>query len=468
MSNDTLANEFPSSELLRARRDVALPRNLPTKSGIYAARAQGVELWDVEGKRYIDFIGGIGVLNVGHNHPKVVQAIKDQADKFIHTAFGIAQYESYVALAERLNALAPGDTPKKTAFFNSGAEAVENAVKFARRITGRPGVIAFEGGFHGRTLLATALTGKAAPYKIGFGPFPPGIYHAPYPNPEKGLSSEVSLGCIRGLLKADIPADEVAAILVEPVQGEGGFNPAPNEFLKELRALCDEHGILLIADEVQTGFARTGKMFAFEHSGVEPDLLCVAKSIAGGIPLSAVIGKGELLDQIHPGGMGSTYGGNPLGCAAGLAVLDVIEEEGLVARAEVIGAKIEARMRALQEGAAKEVFGSVRRVGAMTAVECVEAGAPDKPNPALAGAIVVAARKLGLILTTAGAHGQVVRMLTPLIVSDALLDEGLKLFDEAVKTAIAGLTPPAASSRRRSPKRDLRRDSLHPTCQPTV
>ena len=370
-------NEFATNESLKARRDAALPVGLPSKSGVYVARAEGAELWDVEGKRYIDFIGGIGVLNVGHRHPKVVAAIKKQADAFLHTSFGIAQYEVYVELAEKLNKLAPGKTAKKTALFNSGAEAVENSVKFARRITGRPGVIAFEGAFHGRTLLATTLTGKSKPYKIGFGPLVPAIFHAPYPDAYHGVSVAEALKGVDLLFKAAIPVEEVAAIIVEPVQGEGGFNAAPPEFLQALRKICDDNGILMIADEIQSGMGRTGKMFAFEYTGVEPDMICVAKSIAAGLPLSALIGKAELMDKIAPGGMGTTYGGNPVACAAALAVLEVFEEENLVGRAGEIGERVAASWRKLQAGPAKGVFGDVRQVGGMIAVEC-EGRRPQK------------------------------------------------------------------------------------------
>jgi len=429
-------NEFPTNELLKVRRDEALPLGLPSKSGIYAARAKGAELWDVEGKRYIDFIGGIGVLNVGHSHPKVVEAIKSQADAFIHTCFGIAQYENYVELCERLNNLAPGSTPKKTALFNSGAEAVENSVKFARRITGRPGVIAFEGAFHGRTLLTTTLTGKAIPYKVGFGPLVPAIFHALYPDEYHGVSVDRALASVHHIFKTAIQADEVAAMIIEPVQGEGGFNPAPKEFLQALRKICDDKGILLIADEIQSGMGRTGKMFAFEHSGVEPDLICIAKSIAAGLPISALTGKAELMDKIAPGGMGSTYGGNPVGCAAALAVLDVIEEEGLLQRAVEIGAAIEKRWKELQSDFGKDVFGDIRCVGGMTAVELVKDGDPARPNGELAGKILIEARARGLIMTTAGAYAQCLRSLVPLVISDELLSEGLDIFSEATKAAI--------------------------------
>lgn len=431
-------NEFATNESLKARRDEALPIGLPSKSGIYAAKAEGAELWDVEGKRYIDFIGGIGVLNVGHRHPKVVEAIKAQADSFLHTCFGIAQYENYVELCERLNKLAPGTTPKKTALFNSGAEAVENSIKFARRITGRPGVIAFEGAFHGRTLLATTLTGKAKPYKVGFGPLVPGVFHAPYPDEYHGISTQGALACLDHIFKTAINVEDVAAMIVEPVQGEGGFNPAPIEFLQGLRKICDDNGIILVADEIQSGMGRTGKMFAFEHSGVEPDLICIAKSIAAGLPLSALTGKATLMDDIAPGGMGSTYGGNPVACAAALAVLDVIEEEGLLQRAVEIGAAIEGRWKDLQSGIAKDYFGDIRCMGGMTAVELVHNGDATKPNGELAGKILLEARSRGLIMTTAGAYAQCLRSLVPLVASDALINEGLDIFAEATEAAIKG------------------------------
>lgn len=429
-------NEFASNESLKARRDEACPAGLPSKSGIYAARATGAELWDVEGKRYIDFIGGIGVLNVGHAHPKVVEAIKKQADDFIHTAFGIAQYEEYVEVCEILNRVAPGDTPKKTALFNSGAEAVENSVKFARQITGRPGVIAFEGAFHGRTLLATTLTGKSKPYKVGFGPYVPAVFHAPYPDAYHGVSVEGCLSCLDHIFKTAINANEVAAMIVEPVQGEGGFNPAPPEFLNGLREKCDEHGILLIADEIQSGMGRTGKYFAFERAGVEPDFLCVAKSIAAGLPLSALTGKADLMDKVLAGSMGSTYGGNPVACAAALAVFKIIEEEGLMQRAEEIGAQTEKRWKELQAGVAKDVMGDVRRVGGMCAVEFVKDGDPRKPNGELASKILLEARTRGLIMTTAGAYAQCLRSLVPLVISDELLNEGLDIFADATEAAL--------------------------------
>lgn len=428
-------NEFASNESLKARRDEACPQGLPSKSGIYAARAKGAELWDVEGKRYIDFIGGIGVLNVGHSHPKVVEAIKTQADNFLHTAFGIAQYESYVAVCEKLNKVAPGATPKKTALFNSGAEAVENAVKFARQITGRPGVIAFEGAFHGRTLLATTLTGKSKPYKVGFGPYVPAVFHAPYPDQYRGISVEACLSCLDHIFKTAINANEVAAMIVEPVQGEGGFNPAPKAFLEGLRKKCDEHGILLIADEIQSGMGRTGTYFAFEQAGVEPDFLCVAKSIAAGLPLSALVGKADLMDKVLAGSMGSTYGGNPVACAAALAVFDIIEEEKLLTRAGEIGARTARRWNELKANHA-DVIGDVRQVGGMIAIEFVKDGDAAKANGDLAAKIQLEARDRGLIMTTAGAYAQCLRSLVPLVISDAMLDEGLDIFADATEAAL--------------------------------
>lgn len=436
MSHGT--NAFATNESLKARRDLACPMGLPSKSGIYAARAKGAELWDVEGKRYVDFIGGIGVLNVGHAHPKVIEAIKAQADQFLHTAFGIAQYEHYLEVCETLNRVTPGDTPKKTALFNSGAEAVENSIKFARQITRRPGVIAFEGAFHGRTLLATTLTGKSKPYKVGFGPYVPAVFHAPYPDAYHGVSVEGALACLGHIFKTAINPEEVAAMIIEPVQGEGGFNLAPPEFLKGLRKICDEHGIIFVADEIQSGMGRTGKYFAFERAGVEPDLICVAKSLAAGLPLSALTGKAELMDKVLAGSMGSTYGGNPVACAASLAVFQIIEEEGLLARAEEIGAQTQARWSALQDKYGSEMIGDVRRVGGMCALEFVKDGDPKSPNSELAGKVLVEARARGLIMTSAGSHAQCVRSLVPLVVSDAILNEGLDIFDAAVEAALKG------------------------------
>ncbi|MEM1409122.1 MAG: aspartate aminotransferase family protein [Pseudomonadota bacterium] len=436
------SNEYPSNALLVARRNEACPVGLPSKSGIYAERAQGAEMWDVEGRRYIDFIAGIGVLNLGHNHPRVVAAAKAQLDKVIHTCFGVAQYEPYIALAERLNAIVSkgggGHTAYKTIFMNTGSEVTEHVCKFARRVTGRSHLIAFEGSFHGRTLLATALTGKSRPYKEGFGPLPSDVHHAPYPDQYKGVSPEDAIAGLKRIMETACAPEDVAAVLIEPVQGEGGFVPAPRAYLQALRDLCTEHGIMFIADEVQTGFARTGTMFAIEQSGVEPDFLVCAKSIAGGLPLAAVVGKAELFDSIAPGGMGSTFGGNPVACAAALAVLDVIEEEGLLQRAEEIGAKVEARWRELAAGVAKGTFGDVRRIGAMAAVEMVHDDDPSKPNGDAAAKIQMRARELGLITLTAGRKAHVIRTHVPLVASDSLIDEGLDIFAQATHDVLGG------------------------------
>ena len=325
---------------LKSRKDAATPRGVGVMCDFYAARAENAELWDVEGRRFIDFAAGIAVCNTGHRHPKIVEAIRAQLDQFTHTAYQIVPYESYVSLAEKINERAPGDHPKKTAFFTTGAEAVENAIKIARAATGRPGVIAFTGGFHGRTMMGMALTGKVAPYKIGFGPFPADVFHAPFPNPLHGVTTADSLKAIEFLFKADIDPKRVAAIIFEPVQGEGGFYPAPAEFVRALRKLCNEHGILLIADEVQTGFARTGKLFAMHHYDVVPDLMTIAKSLAGGMPLSGVVGRAEIMDAAAPGGLGGTYAGNPLAVASAHAVLDIIDEEKLCERAVLLGDRL--------------------------------------------------------------------------------------------------------------------------------
>src|SRR6187402_436945 len=352
---------------LHKRRIAAIPRGVGNSLAVYAERAQNAELWDVEGRRYVDFASGIAVVNTGHLHPHVKAAMAAQLEKITHGCFQVTPYESYIALAEALNKLAPGPTPKKTVFLSTGAEAVENAIKIARYATKRSAVIAFSGGFHGRTLGCIALTGKVQPYKAGFGPMLPEVFHVPYPMAYHGISAEDSFTAIDQLFKADVDPARVAAIIIEPVQGEGGFYIAPPEFLRGLRALCDRHGILLIADEIQTGFARTGKLFAIEHSGVEPDLMTVAKSIAAGLPLSGVLGKAEILDAAHDGAVGGTYVGNPVAQAAALAVLDVIDDEGLCERAVAIGETLRARMLSWQERF--PAIGEVRGLGAMLAIE---------------------------------------------------------------------------------------------------
>jgi 4-aminobutyrate aminotransferase len=418
---------------LKARKAAAVPSGVGTK-GIYVAKAENSELWDVDGRRFIDFASGIGVVNTGHRHPKVMEAVARQAQAFAHTCFHVAPYESYVRLAERLNALAPGDAPKKTVFLNSGAEAVENAIKIARYFTKRSAVIAFSGGFHGRTLMAMALTGKVMPYKRGFGPFPAEIYHAEFPQPYRGISTAQALEDLQRLFHGDVDPKSVAAIIIEPVQGEGGFNVAPFDFLRALRELCDEHGIVLIADEVQSGMGRTGKMFGIEHSGVVPDLITIAKGIGGGFPLSAVTGRANIMDAPHTGGLGGTYGGNPISIAAGNAVLDVIESEGLCARAARVGQKMRARLDALAEELPR--IGEVRGLGAMLAFELVKDPKTKEPDAELTAAILAHAEKRGLVLLSCGTAANVVRLLAPLTIPDAVLDEGLSILAAAVKDAL--------------------------------
>ena len=426
-----------SNQSFQDRRNAAVPRGLANAMPVYVDRAENAELWDVEGNRFIDFAGGIAVLNTGHRHPKIIEAVKAQLDRFTHTCAMVTPYESFVTLAERLNALVPGSTPKKTAFFTTGAEAVENAVKIARAHTGRPGVIAFSGAFHGRTLLAMALTGKVVPYKVGFGPFPAEVYHAPFPNAYRGVSVKDSLTALEQLFKSDVDATRVAAIIVEPVQGEGGFNIAPTEFLQALRKICDDNGILLIIDEIQTGFARTGKMFAIEHSGVEPDLMTMAKSLAGGFPLSAVTGKAEIMDAPIPGGIGGTYAGSPLATTAALAVLDVIEEEKLIQRSNDLGERIAGRFRTMAQRNTLSVIGDVRNLGGMIAMELVKDRGTKEPAPELTKALVAKAAEKGLVLLSCGTYGNVIRILVPLTASDALVDEGLDIIERSLEELVS-------------------------------
>jgi 4-aminobutyrate aminotransferase len=426
---------MPTNADLTRRRAAAIPRGVGNSLQIYAERASNGEIWDVEGRRYIDFGSGIAVLNTGHLHPKVQGAVAAQLARLSHACFQVTPYENYVALAERLNDLAPGPGPWKTIFLTTGAEAVENAVKIARYHTGRPAVIAFGGGFHGRTLACISLTGKVHPYKAGFGPMLPDIYHAPFPMEYHGISVAASLAAIEHLFKHDVDAQRVAALIIEPVQGEGGFYIAPPAFLRELRALCDRHGILLIVDEVQSGFARTGKMFAIEHSGVVPDLMTVAKSLAGGVPLSAVVGRADIMDAPPPGGLGGTYAGSPLGCAAALAVLDVIESEGLCARAERQGAMLRARLEDMRSR--WPCIGEVRGLGAMVAMELVRDRRPDSPDAEITKALVQSAGRRGLILLSCGIYGNVIRFLAPLTLPDAQLAEGLAILEAALEDVAA-------------------------------
>ncbi|GAB7542181.1 4-aminobutyrate--2-oxoglutarate transaminase [Cupriavidus sp. 8B] len=416
-----------NAELVR-RKDAATPRGVGVMCNFYAERAENSEIWDVEGKRYIDFAAGIAVLNTGHRHPRLVEAIQRQLERFTHTAYQIVPYASYIELAERINQRAPGRCAKKTAFFTTGAEAVENAIKIARAATGRPGVIAFSGGFHGRTMMGMALTGKVVPYKVGFGPFPGEVFHAPYPCALHGVSVEDSLKAMEHLFKADVDPKRVAAIIFEPVQGEGGFNVAPPDFVKALRAICDEHGILLIADEVQTGFGRTGKLFAMEHYDVAPDLTTMAKSLAGGMPLSAVCGRAEVMDAPAPGGLGGTYAGNPLAVACALAVLDVLEGEQLIPRGAALGQRLVERLEALKPRVPQ--IAEIRGLGAMVAVEfCRADGAPDAE---FTREVQNRALEQGLLLLSCGVYGNVIRFLFPLTISDAVMNEGLDILADVL------------------------------------
>jgi 4-aminobutyrate aminotransferase/(S)-3-amino-2-methylpropionate transaminase len=420
---------------LLERRERAVPRGVATAFPIFAARAENAELWDVEGRRFIDFAGGIAVLNTGHRHPKVIEAARRQMELFTHTAFQVNAYEPYIALAERLNALAPFKGPAKTILFTTGAEAVENAVKIARAATGRSGVIAFGGAFHGRTFLTMALTGKVLPYKKAFGPLPGEVFHLPFPVAEHGVSVAETMRALELLLRADIEPARVAAIIIEPVQGEGGFYEAPAELLLALREVCDTHGIMLIADEVQSGFARTGKMFGIEHSGVEPDLVCMAKSLAGGFPLSGVLGRAEIMDAAEPGGLGGTYGGNPVACAAALAVLDVIADEKLLERADRIGARMKDRLKAMSARNDITPMVAVRGPGAMVGFDIVTGRGGYEPDAAATKRATTAALEEGLILLSCGVHANAIRILAPLTIPDDLLDEGLGMLERALVAA---------------------------------
>ncbi|MFZ0008007.1 MAG: 4-aminobutyrate--2-oxoglutarate transaminase [Steroidobacteraceae bacterium] len=423
-----------SNAELHARRQQAVPRGVSNSLAVYAERASNAEIWDVEGRRYIDFASGISVLNTGHVHARVRQAIERQLARFTHTCFQVTPYESYIALAEALNALAPGPAPKKTIFLTTGAEAIENAIKIARFHTRRSAVIAFAGGFHGRTLACISLTGKVQPYKAGFGPMLPEVYHVPFPMAYHGVTVEDSLRALEQLFKADVDPARVAAIIIEPVLGEGGFYAAPPELLRRLRTLCDSHGIVLIADEIQSGFGRTGRMFAIEHAGVVPDLITIAKSVAGGVPLSAVTGKAEIMDAPGPGGLGGTFAGSPLACAAGLAVLEVMREENLLSRAQEIGRFMSSRLKGLQ--VRFPCVGDVRALGAMVAVELVKNSRADSPDAELTRALVQAAGRLGLVVLSCGVYSNVIRFLAPLTIPDALLKEGFSLFEQALEEVV--------------------------------
>jgi 4-aminobutyrate aminotransferase/(S)-3-amino-2-methylpropionate transaminase len=424
-----------NSALLQSRRAAAVPRGLSSAFPVFAARAENSELWDTNGRRYIDFAGGIAVLNTGHRHPAVLKAVETQLAAYTHTAFQVVPYEPYVELCERLNELAPFKESAKSILFSTGAEAVENAVKIARAHTRRTDVIAFTGGFHGRTLMTSALTGKIAPYKKKFGPMPAGVWHVPFPVPQHGVSVADALKAIDYLFRADVDPVNVAAIIIEPVQGEGGFHPAPTELLAALRRICDDNGIVLIADEVQTGFGRTGKMFGIEHSGVEPDLVTVAKSLAGGFPLSGVIGRSAIMDAPEPGGLGGTYAGSPIACAAALAVLDVIVDERLIDRANRLGALMTDELQQIARRNDTIPIGFVRGPGAMIAFDVLKSPGEAEPDPDGTKRVIQEALKQGLILLACGVHANTIRLLMPLTISDALLIEGLGKLQNALVNA---------------------------------
>ena len=419
---------------LLARRGEAVVRGVASVYPVFVERAEGARLWDVEGREYLDFAAGIGTLNLGHRHPRVVAAVREQLGLFTHTCFQVVQYEGYVALAERLNALIPGAGPKRTLLLNSGAEAIENAVKIARQATGRAGVVTFRHGYHGRTLLALTMTAKIAPYRQNFGPWAPEVYHSPFPYALHGYDTQRALAALMEMFETTVPAHRVAALVIEPVLGEGGFVPAPPEFLNALRAITREYGQALVVDEVQTGFGRTGKMLAVEHSGVEPDLVVLGKSLAGGLPLSAVVGRAEFMDSVDPGGLGGTYAGNPLACAAALATLEAFEHEDLLVRANAIGATVRGRLQAL--AAQHPEIAEVRALGAMVALEFHD-GPRDAHGRNVAKQIVDDACERGVVLLTAGPRGNVIRFHVPLVASDAEVALGLDRFESACTAVLS-------------------------------
>ncbi len=414
------------------RRSDAISTGIGVQTQIYVDRALNSEVWDIEGNRYIDFAAGIAVVNTGHCHPKVMAAVTEQLGRFTHTCHQVLPYENYVRLAERLNAAVPGNWPKKTVFVTTGAEAIENAVKVARIATGRSAIIAFGGAFHGRTFLGMSLTGKVDPYKKGFGAMLPDVYHVPFPQEVHNISTADAIAGMTKLFKADLDPARVAAIIFEPVQGEGGFYPAPAELVRAIRKICDEHGIVMIADEVQTGFARTGTLFAMEGYGVAADITCMAKGLAGGLPLAAVTGKASLMDAAHPGGLGGTYGGNPLGIAAANAVLDVIEEEQLCARANELGSRLKQKLESIRSTTPE--ISDIRGPGFMVAVEFANP-ASKEPDAGFTTRVRLEAQKRGLILLTCGVYGNVVRFLAPITIPDAHFKEALGILEQAVAAA---------------------------------
>ena len=410
-------------------RELAVPRGLATAHPIFVARAREAQLWDVDGNEYIDFAGGIGVLNVGHAHPRVVQAVQAQLERLTHTSFQVAMYEPYLRVAERLNSLTPGEFSKKTILFSTGIEAIENAVKIARSYTRRPALISFAGGFHGRTLLGMSLTGKVNPYRKQFGPLAPEVYHAPYPYEYRGWSTERSLEALQELFTTSVSPESVAAFVIEPVLGEAGFIPAPADYLRELRRIADEHGILLVADEIQSGFGRTGRFLAIEHSSVVPDLVATAKSLAGGMPLSALTGRAEVMDAPAPGSLGGTYAGNPLSCAAALAVLDIFEEEDLLSKAQRLAEQLRSGFRQLQERF--DCIGDVRGLGPMLALELVRDRATKEPDGELVGKVLEKARAGGLLLLKAGLHDNVLREAAPLNTPPEIVGRALIILEQS-------------------------------------
>ena len=420
-----------------ARRDRAVARAIAYSSTFVAEHAENAEIWDVEGNRFIDFCGGIGCQNVGHRNDRVVSAIKDQLDRLTHTCFQITPYESYIALAERLNALLPGEFAKKSLFFSAGGEAVENAVKIARYHTRRPGLITFTNGYHGRSYMGMGLSARMVPFKQGFGPFPTEIYRLPFPDAFHGVTHDDTRRAFETLFRSDCPPDQIAAIFFEPVQGEGGYNIATPEFLAYLRAMCDEHGIVLVADEIQSGMGRTGKMFAMEHFGISPDLTCIGKSIGGGLPISGIVGRSEIIDAVPPGGLGGTFGGNPIACAAALAVLDVIESDGLLQRGLELGAQIDARLREMAKRNTFDCIGDVRALGCMNAIEFVKDHKTREPDGDFTARVVAAALQRGLILISAGPTRNVIRILVPLSASSALVAEGLDILEASIAEALS-------------------------------
>lgn len=420
---------------LAATRAASVPRGVVTAHPLFIERAEGAHVWDTNGRRYLDFVGGIGVLNVGHNHPRVVKAVTDQLQRVTHVAFQVAGYDGYVELAARLAKLVGGDEAYKTLFLTTGAEAVENAVKIARAHRNAPGIIAFQGGFHGRTLLGMTLTGMSAPYKQNFGPFAGGVYHTPYPDEAHGFSEKAALAALEDLFATQVSPDGVAAVIIEPVQGDGGFRPAGTEFLRGLREITARHGILLIADEIQTGFGRTGTLFAFEQAGIQPDLVTVAKSLAAGLPISAVVGRADVMDAPLPGGLGGTYAGNALGCAAALAVLDIFEEDGILEQARQLGDTLRAGLDGLAARHAE--IHTVRGVGPMLALEFVEPGNPQNPDAAFAQRVIDHARDGGLLVIKCGVHRNTVRLLAPLVTSISDAQQAVEILDRAIVQARA-------------------------------